>query len=417
MEFIGSLKQLRSSWRFDLVAGFTVAIVALPLALGFGITSGAGAASGLATAIVAGLLAAIFGGSNFQVSGPTGAMTVILVPIIATYSISALLPLGIMAGVLVILLGVLRLGRFVESIPWSVMEGFTLGIALIIALQQVPLVFGVSSGKGESTLAIASDTVLKAIAGGVDWETVGIVLFTLTIKILWSKFKNRFGPLSQLPASAIAVVLATALVAMTRIEVATVGAIPAGDVFQIQGLDRSIDLSILVLPAVSIALLAAIEALLAARVADSMAKSTDSGVSKKHNPNQELIGQGLASIGSAIVGGMPSTGAIARTAVNVHSGAKTRYAAVFHSVALLVMVFALAPVVSQIPLAALAGVLLGTSWRIANPRTIREALQTTWQSRLVYLSTAVFVLVVDLIVGLLAGIVLHLLLKLVGKSR
>ena len=177
----------KSNWRKDLIAGITVGIVALPLALAFGITTGTGATSGLITAVIAGFLAAIFGGSNYQVSGPTGAMTVVLVPIVAKYGSSALVPLGVGAGILVLVAGLLKAGALINRVPWPVMEGFTLGIALVIALQQIPGALAVSSKPGGSTLGTALKTISSAIDSGVNWKALSIVVLTLVIKFSYPK--------------------------------------------------------------------------------------------------------------------------------------------------------------------------------------------------------------------------------------
>lgn len=384
-------RRFGSTFSADLVAGATVAVVALPLALGFGITSGAGAASGLATAIVAGFIAAVAGSSRFQVSGPTGAMTVILVPIVASLGVEALLPLGLMSGLIVIAFGLLRLGRFIEKVPWSVMEGFTLGIALVIAWQQVELIAPYAPA------------------------TVALVIATLGIKLLWSRYRGRSRWTRGIPASAVAVVLVTATSVVARLETPTIGALPASDVFTFPGEFPAFDLGALAGPALSIALLAAIESLLAARVADSLGHTAHPDERPTHSPNRELVGQGLASLGSALVGGMPATGAIARTAVNVHAGAQTKCAAAFHAAFLVVLVFALAPLVSEIPIAALAGVLLGTSIRIANPTSIRENLRTTWPNVLAFIVTAAAVFTIDLIWGIVIGMAVYAIASAIRK--
>lgn len=376
-------RRFGSTFGADLVAGATVAVVALPLALGFGITSGAGAASGLVTAIVAGFIAAVAGSSRFQVSGPTGAMTVILVPIVASLGVGALLPLGLMSGLIVIAFGLLRLGRFIEKVPWSVMEGFTLGIALVIAWQQVELIAPYAPA------------------------TVALVIATLGIKLLWSRYRGRSRWTRGIPASAVAVVLVTATSVVARLETPTIGALPASDIFTFPSEFPAFDLGALVGPALSIALLAAVESLLAARVADSLGHTAHPDERPTHSPNRELVGQGLASLGSALFGGMPATGAIARTAVNVHAGAQTKWAAAFHALFLVVLVFALAPLVSAIPIAALAGVLLGTSIRIANPSSIRENLRTTWPNVLAFIVTAAAVFTIDLIWGIVIGMAVY----------
>jgi len=397
--------------RRDFLAGVTVGIVALPLALGFAITTGASPSSGLVTAIVAGIVAAIFGGSNYQISGPTGAMTVVLVPIVDKYGYSSLFLIGVIAGGLMILMSALRLGRFIDSVPWAVMEGFTLGIAIIIALQQIPLIFQVEKAMGSHTLNIAFSTFKNAISGSLNWTSIFLVIFTLTIKRSWPKLKKKLRIKAHLPASMVAVVFATVLTQLLDLQLSKIGDLPRiGDLIGEITIPE-IPLSSLIYAAVIVALLGGIESLLSARVADAMAikRAHQEGneVTEKHQPNRELFGQGLATIASAIAGGMPATGAIARTSVNVHSGARTRISAITHSLFLLAVVLFLGPLVSVIPTAALAGVLLGTSLRIANPSSIREAWQTTFEIRTVYLVTAISVVVIDLIWGILIGILLN----------
>lgn len=376
----------------DMIAGTTVAIVALPLALGFGVTAGAGPASGLATAIVAGFIAAVAGSSRYQVSGPTGAMTVILVPLIANLGVSALLPLGLMSGIIVVLFGISRLGRFVERVPWSVMEGFTLGIALVIAWQQIELI------------------------APFEPVSVALVVATLAIKLTWSAYHRRSRWTRRIPASAVAVILVTVISTVLGVSTARIGALPASDVFVLPTSWPALDFFNLLGPALSIAILASLESLLAARVADSLGHAAHPEQHPTHSANRELVGQGLATVGSALVGGMPATGAIARTAVNVHAGAKSKWAAAVHAVVLFVFVFVLAPLVSLIPIVALAGVLLGTSWRIANPRAIRENLQTTWPNVVSYVVTAVAVFTAGLITGIAIGIAAHVVGTLVEKN-
>lgn len=401
---------LPANIRPDLVAGATVALVALPLALAFGVTTGAGPAAGLVTAIVAGLVAAIFGGSNYQVSGPTGAMTVVLVPIVAQYSAKSLFEVGVLAGLIILVFAAFRLGRFIERIPWSVMEGFTLGIALVIALQQLALIFEVEKSAATETLVAAFETVVLAVSEGVNFMSLAIVALTLTIKFGWVWLRGKLGLKLSLPPTFIAVVLASTIVIVANLDVARVGQLPADQLFNFDFSLVDIGLPALVSASLSIALLGAIESLLAARVADSMVHRRDGSV-KPHNPNRELFGQGLASIASAFAGGMPATGAIARTGVNVNSGARTRLASASHALFLAAMVILAGALVSQIPTAVLAGVLLATSWRIANPTSIREALSTGWRDRVAYLATAFAVVAIDLIWGLAIGLVVHLLLN------
>jgi SulP family sulfate permease len=394
----------------DLIAGVTVGIVALPLAIGFGITSGMSAQAGITTAITAGFLAALFGGSRFQVSGPTGAMTVVLIPVINKHGIEAIPALGIMAGLIVIAMSLVRLGGLINRIPWSVVEGFTLGIAVVIALQQLPMALGVVKGEGERTIVVAINTVRDAFETGVAWPTIFILLLTLFLKFNIVKIIEWLHLKPYVPASFIALSVASLVYCIGRLNVATIGEIPR-NLFIWSGNSLTFSQSLLV-PAFLIAFLAAIESLLSARVADGMAHS------KVHfSPNKELFGQGLATAVASIFGGQPATGAIARTSVNVRSGAETRMAAVYHSIFLLIVVFALSPVFSHIPLPAVAGVLIGTSIRILNPHNVREQLRSTWQEVLTYLVTAIITVAVDLIWAIAIGIALHLLLSVIRRPR
>lgn len=400
-----------------MVAGVTVGIVALPLALGFAITTGAPASSGIVTAVIAGFVAALFGGSNYQVSGPTGAMTVVLVPLVSKYGTESLFLIGFLAGMLIILMSLLRLGRFIDSVPWPVMEGFTLGIALIIALQQIPLIFEVPKALGSHTFTVALDTFRSALTSPLNWASISIAFFTLAIKRLWPRLKSYLKIRIRIPASMLAVVTATLVVQVFKIDIARIGDLPSG-LFDFPNFKAPVmPIFSLVYAALIVALLGAIESLLSARVADAMAHKEFGAGLMKHNPNKELLGQGLATVASAFSGGLPATGAIARTTVNVHAGARTRFAAISHSIFILLIVLVLAPLVEFIPTAALAGVLLGTSIRIANPTSIKEAWQTTTEVRAVYVVTALSVLLIDLIWGVIIGILLNQILKHSTKAN
>lgn len=394
----------------DLVSGVTVGIVALPLAIGFGITSGMSAQAGIATAILAGFIAALFGGSRFQVSGPTGAMTVVLIPVIAKNGIEAIPVLGLMAGLIVIAMSVLRLGGIINRIPWSVVEGFTLGIAVVIALQQLPMALGVAKGEGDRTLQVAINTVKGAIDNGVHSSTIVILLLTLLIKFNIVKLVERLKLKPYVPASFSALAITTIIVALFNLDVAKIGEIPR-NVFSWNG-DGLHFSTALVTPAILIALLAAIESLLAARVADGLTHSQD-----KFHPNKELFGQGLATMVASIFGGQPATGAIARTSVNIRSGGKTKMAALVHALFLLAVVLLLSPVFALIPLPSIAGVLIGTSVRILNPKNVREQLTSTWQEVSTYVVTAVVTITVDLIWAIFVGIALHFFLSLTRKKN
>jgi SulP family sulfate permease len=398
----------------DLIAGITVAIVALPLALGFGITSGMSAAAGLTTAIIAGFIAALFGGSKYQVSGPTGAMTVVLLPIIHSYGVEAIPFLGLLAGAMVILFALLHLGKTINRIPWSVVEGFTVGIAFVIALQQLPLALGISKGAGERSVIVAFNTVKDAIASGIRWQVLAVTALTLLVKFSYPKLASRIGFRIHIPASFMAIVVITLLVKLFGFSVNTIGEIPRS-IGSWAGKNISVaDVSHLLWPAFLIALLCAIESLLSARVADGMAHQKGKD---KYQPNRELFGQGLATAVSSIFGGMPATGAIARTSVNVRAGAKSRNASVFHAIVLLFVALVAAPLVSQIPAAAIAGVLIGTSYRILNPVSIIESLRTTRSEAVVLVATATATLFIDLIWGIAIGIFLHFVLQQAITNR
>jgi len=404
-EFSTSRKDLMT----DLIAGLTVAIVALPLAIGFGITSGMSAAAGLTTAIIAGLLAAIFGGSKYQVSGPTGAMTVILIPVVQQFGISAIPALGIMAGVMVVLMAIFKLGAVINRVPWTVVEGFTVGIAFIISLQQIPLALGIAKGEGEKSYVVAWNTLTDAIGIGLNFSSLFIVAITLFIKFSYPSITKRLGLKIHIPASFVALFIVTVITKVFSINVATIGSIPRG-IGSLQQIEFS-NVTTLLIPALWIALLAAVESLLSARVADGMAHE-----SVRFEPNRELFGQGVATVAASVFGGMPATGAIARTSVNVRSHAKSRLASVFHALVLLFIALIAAPLVSQIPTAVIAGLLLGTSYRILNPVSIMESLRTTKSEVSVLVVTAISTVAIDLIWGMAIGIALHMILARYSKT-
>lgn len=393
---------LRRTWRGDLLAGLTVGIVALPLALAFGVSSGVGAEAGLVTAIVAGLVAAVFGGSHVQVSGPTGAMVVVLAPIVATDGVGAVALLSVLAGAIVVLLGATRLGRAVAYIPWPVVEGFTLGIGVIIFLQQVPSAVSAHVMPGQNT-AVAAFEALGAAPGPRAVASVGVVVFVAAVTLLVPRLHRAF------PASLIAIVAASFGAALLGLDVERIGSLPPS--LPTPSLPGLADLPELTGPAVAIAALAAIESLLSARVASGLA-GPDGRTTGPYNPDRELVGQGLASLAAGFFGGMPATGAIARTAVNVRSGGRSRLAAIVHALVLLGVVYLAAPLVSQIPLAALAGVLMVTAGRMVSIRTARRILGSTRHDAAAFVLTAVITVSFDLIVAIQIGLVAAALLTL-----
>ncbi|MBW5481078.1 STAS domain-containing protein [Streptomyces bambusae] len=379
--------------RRDLLAGLTVAIVALPLALGFGVSSGLGAEAGLATAVVAGALAALLGGSNLQVSGPTGAMTVVLVPIVAQYGPGGVLTVGMMAGVLLVGLALLRAGRYMSYVPAPVVEGFTLGIACVIGLQQIPNALGVEKPEGEKVVLVAWQAVVEFVAHP-NWTAIALSAGVAAVMLLGARWRPT------IPFSIVAVIAATVLAQVFDLRgAAPIGDLPSGlPAPSLSFLDVSAFGSLLA-PAVAVAALAALESLLSATVADGMT------VGQKHDPDKELFGQGIANLAAPLFGGVPATAAIARTAVNVRTGASSRLAALTHAAVLAVIVFAAAPLVEKIPLAALAGVLLATSIRMVEVGSLRAMAKATRSDAAVLVLTAVATLALDLVYAVIIGLV------------
>jgi sulfate permease, SulP family len=336
------------------------------------------------TAVVAGVVAAVFGGSHVQVSGPTGAMAVVLAPIVAQYGVGSVALVTVLAGLIVVAAGVTGLGRAVTFIPWPVIEGFTLGIATIIFLQQVPAAMGQTAEQGQRPLIAASSAVMSS-----DWSVAGWSLATVALVatlMVGLPLLHR-----SIPGSLGAVAAATILVGVLAVPVATIGALPShlpapvlphADLGAIQPLLGA---------ALAIAALAAIESLLSARVAATMSPTGP------YDPNRELVGQGLASVAAGVFGGMPATGAIARTAVNVRSGARTRLAAIAHSLLLLGVVYLATGPVSAIPLAALSAVLMVTSFRMIAAGTIVKIVRSTRSDAMTFVLTAVVTVCFDLI--------------------
>ncbi len=396
--------ELPRSWRRDVLAGVTVGVVALPLALAFGISSGVGAAAGLITAVVAGLVAAVFGGSHVQVSGPTGAMAVVLAPIVAQHGLASIALVTVVAGLVVLAAGVTGLGRAVTFIPWPVIEGFTLGIAMIIFLQQVPAAFAQQAPAGERTLPAAITVIAQA-----DWtaaaKTLGVVAVVALLMVALPRMHRA------IPESLTAVIVVTLLVGILHIPVAAIGELPSHLPAPLLPHADLGALRTLLGAALAIAALSAIESLLSARVAATMSPTGP------YDPDRELVGQGLASVASGVFGGMPATGAIARTAVNVRSGARTRVAAIVHSLVLLGVVYLATGPVSTIPLAALAGVLMVTSFRMISAGAVRKILRSTRSDALTFVLTAVVTVCFDLIEAVEIGIVVAAFFALRSVAR
>jgi SulP family sulfate permease len=343
----------RTTFISDLAAGVTVGVVALPLAIGFAIASGVEPSRGLWTAIVAGFLISALGGSLVQIGGPTGAFVPILFGIVAKYGYDGLVVATILAGVMLVVMGALKLGSLIKFIPYPVTSGFTSGIAVIIFVGQLKEFLGLSAKMPAHT----PDQVATIVQNVTQTQlpAVGLGLLALAILIFWPKSWRR------VPASIVAVLVTTVLVVVFRIDVVTIGSkfggIPRGLPSISMPKISFLQVQDLMIPALTIAMLGAIESLLSAIVADGMIES-------RHDSNQELIGQGLANVACPFFGGISATGAIARTATNIRSGAKTPVAGLIHSITLLVIVLIAAPWAKFIPLTALSAVLLVVAYRM-----------------------------------------------------
>ena len=388
----------------DLLAGLTVAIVALPLALAFGEASGLGAGAGVVTAVIAGAIAAFFGGSNLQVSGPTGAMTVVLLPVVHQFGAGGVLQVGVMAGVILIVLAVSGIGRYVRYLPSSLIEGFTAGIAVVIAMQQIPNMLGIESGDNEKVWASAGQAIAEWMAA----PDVVPLLLTLGVAaaiLMGARWKPGW------PLSLAAVVIATAVAQLAGLGLPVVGALPSGipgasfDFFDVSAITA------LIPSALAIAALAALESLLCATVADAMS------VGERHNPDRELFGQGLANLVVPLFGGVPATAAIARTAVNVRAGAQSRLAAITHALVLVVFILVASPLVGGVPLAALAGVLLATTIQMVQVSAIGAILSSGKADAAVLAITFGVTVAIDLVAAVALGLALAGLLALRAVAR
>lgn len=401
----GDLDAVRRNPRQDLIAGLTVAIVALPLALAFGVASGLGAQAGLATAVVAGILAAVFGGSNIQVSGPTGAMTVVLVPVVHQHGTTGVLMVGLLAGIVLVAMAFARLGRFVRYLPVPVIEGFTAGIAVVISLQQIPAALGVADATGDQVWAVAWDAVGR-FAEHPHVAPVVVALGVATLMLVGARWHPR------VPYSLIGIAVATVVAQVSGLSLVTLDQLPATLPAPSLGFVDLGAVSTLATAALAIAALAALESLLCATVADAMT------VHERHDPDRELFGQGIANMVVPLFGGIPATAAIARTAVNVRAGAGSRLAAVSHAVILLAVVFAAAPLVSAIPLAALAGVLFATCVRMVEASALLALVRSTPSDGLIVILTFTVTVALDLVtaVGVGVGVAIILALRSVAGS-
>ncbi|MBX3491749.1 MAG: STAS domain-containing protein [Parvibaculum sp.] len=385
-----------AAFRADFIAGLTVAIVALPLAMALAIASGATPDKGLITAVVAGFLISAFGGSRFQIGGPTGAFVVVVFNVIAIHGYDGLVIATAMAGIMLVGAGLLRVGAFIKYVPQPVVTGFTAGIAVIIATSQVKDFLGLTLDH-EPAEFFEKVLALGAALPGVAPPTLAVALGALAVILLVRRYRPEW------PAFLIAVILAAAAVAALGIETDTIGSRFAGlePSFALPDFPHvTMERIVTLFPsAFTIAFLAGVESLLSAMVADSM-------TGRRHRSNCELIAQGIANCASAGIGGLPATGAIARTATNIRAGARGPVAGMLHAVFILAFMLFLWPLTSFVPLAALAAVLLVVAWNMSEIDKFRHLMKAPAGDRAVLLITFALTVAVDLTVAIQVGVVL-----------
>lgn len=386
----------------DLFAGITVALVAIPLSLAIAIASGADPAKGLVTAIVAGFLVSLFGGSRVQIGGPTGAFIVVVFGIVAEHGYDGLVLATFMAGIILIVAGFLRAGNLISFVPEAVVNGFTIGIAIIIATSQLGDLLGLSVDSLPAEF-ISKLGALWAARETLALPALGIGMATTILIVVLRKLAPKF------PGLIVAVGLTSGAVVLFNLPVDTIssrfGALPSQlpmPHLPVFSLDRVVEL----LPsAFVIAFLAGVESLLSAMVADRMTGG-------QYRRNAEVLAQGAANLGSALMGGMPATGAIARTATNVRAGGKTPVAGIVHALTILLAMMLAAPLAGYLAMPALAGLLLLTAWNMSEPHKWRSYLSAPWADRILLLLTLVLTVVADLTIAIGVGVALGLAIRL-----
>ena len=390
----------------DIIAGLIVAIIALPLSIALAIASGVNPEQGLYTAIIAGFFISFLGGSRVQIGGPTAAFVVIIYGIIAEHGIPGLIIATLLAGVMLILMGLFHFGDLIKFIPKTITIGFTLGIAIGIVVGQIKDFLGLNMG------AVPAEFLTKLVAyshnlGSINYITLAIGILALLIQIFWSKVSKK------IPGSLVAIIVTTLLVAIFKLPVKTIG-----DLYTIKAGLPSFSMPVLsfslvremILPAFTIAMLAAIESLLSAVVSDGM-------IGSKHKSNAELVGQGVGNILSALFGGIPATGAIARTAANVKNGGRTPVAGMIHALTLLLILLFLMPYASYIPMSCLAAILIIVGYNMSGWRTFVRIIKTAPKSDIaVLIITFLLTLFFDLVIAIEFGMVLAAFLFLKRMS-
>lgn len=390
----------------DLIAGLTVAMVALPLSLAIAIASGADPSSGLVTAVVAGFLISAFGGSRVQIGGPTGAFIVVVFSVIAEHGYDGLVLATLLAGLILIVAGYFRAGRLIAHVPEAVVNGFTIGIAIIIATSQTKDFFGLTL---DHLPADFMETVpmLAGAADTLNLSALGVAVVALVCILVLRRLAPRF------PGLIVGLATASALVVAMNLPVDTIqsrfGDLPAS--LPLPSLpDFSLDRIVELLPsAIIIAFLAGVESLLSAMVADRM-------IDGRHRPNAELTAQGIANIGSALFGGLPATGAIARTATNIRAGGKTPVAGLVHALVLLVIMLFATPAAGYLAMPALAALLMVTAWNMSEPHRWPDYMRAPLGDRALLVITLILTVLVDLTVAIGVGVALGLALRLARRK-
>lgn len=397
----------RARFAKDAAAGLTVGVVALPLAMAFAIASGLKPQAGLFTAIIAGFLISLLGGSRVQIGGPAGAFIVIVYGIVERYGVGNLIIATALSGVLLFLMGLFKLGTLVRFIPVAVIIGFTNGIAVLIGLSQVKDFLGLNIAKMPGDFFGILATLWAHLHTLNPWA-LGVAAASLVIVVAWQRWMPALGPrlpftgkLSAVPGSIVALVLATTVVGVFQLPVETIGSrfggIPAAlPAFTLPNFSWE-SARFLLMPVITLALLGAIESLLCARVADGM-------IGDRHDPNQELMAQGIANFVTPFFGGMPATGTIARTVTNVKSGATSPIAGIVHSAALLMVILVAAPLAASIPLATLAAILMFVAWNMGEWREFARLKSYRMPYRVTLVAVFLLTVIFDLTVAVEFGI-------------
>ena len=386
----------------DVLAGIAVGVVALPLAMAFAIASGLKPEAGIFTAIIAGGLISVLGGSRVQIGGPAGAFIVIVYGIVEHYGFANLLLATAMSGVFLFLMGLFHLGTLIRFMPVAVIIGFTNGIAVLIGLSQVKEFFGLQIVKMPAEFFQSVQT-LYAAADTVNPAALIMSITSLTLLITWRIFQKNLGYLSHIPGTVITLAVATIFTSVMSLPVDTIGSrfggIPSG-LPNFEWIPISWGTAKFVIaPAITLALLGAIESLLCARVADGL-------IHDRHNSNQELMAQGVANLVTPFFGGMPATGTIARTVTNIQSGGRTPVAGIIHSLTLLVIILFGAPLATNIPLASLAAILMFVAWNMGEWKKFIDLKQFRLPYRLTMLSVFFLTIILDLTVAIQVGLLL-----------